>query len=474
VTRAPILALLLVACGASRTPLPPPAAAMSWVPALPAPAERDAELAAPSVPAIVAFELPNGLDVQIVELRGVPVVYTALVGRGGGDRDAPPELDALLELALGGTGTGESDGLTGGRVSDRGVVLVSRVVPADFPQAILRHSAMLDHRGVGYTDIARARTALLGRVRFERSRRARRSSVPPEEDLLARLYGDDHPRVVRTRMRPSVLERIDVERVHQHLSRLLRPSQSTLIVVGDVEAGAAEQMIRERFASIPSPEAEPEARRPPPAFPDPATRLRIHPTQDQPNAVVRLIERGPPVGHADYPAFRLFATLAGGMFSSRLNLRLRETRGDTYGVMTSVSDRDDHSLLEITIIVPVRAAGTAASAIVEELARLSDASQIDDEELRIARSVALAELDASLETSTGLGVALVGAALAGEPPSSIATRFAQLGALDAESIAAMARRWVRVERAPMIVIGDGIWLFTHPVRVPGGVEIVGM
>ena len=34
------------------------------------------------------------------------------------------------------------------------------------------------------------------------------------------------------------------------------------------------------------------------------------------------------------------------MFSSRLNLLLRASRGDAYGVITRVFDRVDHSLLE--------------------------------------------------------------------------------------------------------------------------------
>lgn len=48
-----------------------------------------------------------------------------------------------------------------------------------------------------------------------------------------------------------------------------------------------------------------------------------------------------------------------------------------------------------------------------------------------------------------------------------------MAALDAAAVAAAARRWVRPEKAPMVIVGDYLWLFTHPVRVPGGVGFVG-
>lgn len=472
-----LLAIVLVACGPGRAPLPPPASARSWVPVLPAPPERDAEHAPPAAPTVATFELPNGLSVQIVERPGVPVVYTALAGRGGRSGRVPPELDAILEHALGGSSSlsERDDPNAAARVGERGTVLVSRTVPSGVGRALDRYAALFEGRGMQYDEITRSRTSLLEQVALERRLRARSREAPPTEDLFARLYGEDHPRVRRMRMRSRAIERTDVESVHRHLARVLTPSESLLVVVGDVDAAALEAQIRERFA-FPSAGGQPRAQLPPtPSFPQPgATRLRIHPTRDQPNAIIRLVERGPAIHHADYPAFRLFARLAGGMFSSRLNLSLRESRGDTYGVMTSVYDRSDHSILDIMIVVPVAAAGHAASAIVEELRRLSTRTEIDDEELRIARSVELAELDASLETSAGLGRALVEAFLAHEPPTAIVESYARVAALDAASVASVAARWVRPDGAPMVIIGDGLWLFTHPVRVPGGVTIVGM
>lgn len=264
--------------------------------------------------------------------------------------------------------------------------------------------------------------------------------------------------------------------VRRRLACFLRPSETLLVIVGDFETAEVERAVRERLTSITIPSApcgQPE-RAAAPSFPEPERRLQIFGTSDDPTATIRLVERGPPYDHDDHAAYRLFARLAGGMFSSRLNLLLRESRGDTYGVMTRVVDRVDHSLLEIMVTVPVAAAGDAATAIVEELARLSDASRIESSEMVIARSVSLARLAASIETPTGLGGALLRAYLAGDPPTSVLDTYARVEALSAEDVAAAATRWVRPEKAPMFIVGDYRWLISHPVRVPGGVGFINL
>lgn len=123
-------------------------------------------------------------------------------------------------------------------------------------------------------------------------------------------------------------------------------------------------------------------------------------------------------------------------------------------------------------MVPVAAAGYAAAAIVEELARLNDAPRIEASEMDVARTVELAGLAGALDTGTGIGVELVRAFLAGRPSESILENYARVEALTSADVASAATRWVRPEHAPMVIVGDYRWLFSHPVRVPGGVRFV--
>lgn len=477
-----LIGLLVVGCGASREPLPPPASALSPVPTLPVPEAVASAPARPELPEIVSFALPSGLTVQIAERPGLPVVFVGLVGRGAfaQSNGAPAALDVLVERALGarlprglGDLSGDAD-LARARVSDRGLVLVSRVVPGEFVRVLARFTSTIEGDGLDDAQIERARAALREHTRFAQRQRSRRRYPTSSEELFKRLYGENDRRVARSIVRWRTVERLEPARVRQRLACFLRPSESRLVIVGDVDAAVAESAVREHLSAITIPSAacgRPE-RAAPPSFPDPEHRLMIHGTGDEPNATIRLVERGPPADHADYAAYRLYARLAGGMFSSRLNLLLRENRGDTYGVITRVVDRVDHSLLEITVMVPVAAAGYAAAAIVEELARLNDAPRIEASEMDVARTVELAGLAGALDTGTGIGVELVRAFLAGRPSESILENYARVEALTSADVASAATRWVRPEHAPMVIVGDYRWLFSHPVRVPGGVRFV--
>ena len=471
---------LLAACGSSRAPLPLPASALSPVPPLPSPPPREARVPELTLPPIHAFTLDNGVSVQIAERHGAPVVYAALVGRaphtaGSG---APVALDALLEHALGAELPSGIDDLDDGgylstRVNERGVMLVSRSVSDSLPGVLRRFARVAEGRVFEDGEVDRAKHALMVHARYRQRLRRRRRYPESGEELLTRLYGEDDPRVVRARVRPTTLARLQTSDVLRRLAQLLPPSKTALIIVGDVDPARTEALVRERLGPATLRVAPtPATRSAPPVFPEPTPRLMIFPTGDEPIASTRLIERGPPRHHDDHAAFRLYVRLAGGMFSSRLNLRLREQRGDTYGVMSRVIDRADHSLFEISVVVPVQAVGDAAASIVGELSRLCDASQITSEEMSLARTVELARLSASLDTAAGLGSALVGAHLAGEPPESILQTYRRVEHVTPADVAEVGRRWVRPEHAPMVVVGDWRWLISHPVRVPGGVAFI--
>ncbi len=421
----------LAACGAARAPYPAPTLPITATPALPSP-PAPADDATPALrrPEVRTFVVASGITVQIVERHDAPAVFVGLAGRGARSLadGTPAALDALVQRALGAGlprelgATAREDDLVRGYVSGRGLVTVSRVVPASIDRVLERYAQLVGGEGIADDEIERARVALTEHARFASEQRARRTYPPAGEELYTRLYGADDPRVGASRILAANLDRLGPRDVRRRIAQFLRPAETSLVIVGDVSAAELEPRIRARWDRVVAPDA-PATRQAaaPPTFPVPGQRLRIHGSGDEDLAVVRLVERGPPREHADYAAFRVLSRLAGGMFSARLNLRFREQRGDTYGVATSVIDAVDHSLLEIEMIVPVSHVGDAATAIVEELARLGDASRIEDEELRLARIVEAAGLAERLDSAWGVGWALSRAWLAREPADSLIT-----------------------------------------------------
>lgn len=480
------LAICAAGCGATRAPLPLPVAPLSATPALAVPDDTSAWTAqAPAAPTVRTLTLASGITVQLVPRHDAPVVYAMLVGRGAHGRAdrTTSALDALVERALGAglpRELGEvsrDDDVVAARVTGRGLLVSSGVVPAEIDRVLERYAQLDEGRGLDEAELERSRAGLVEHARFELELRRRRRHPLPAEDLFTRLYGDGDPRVSASRLLPASLERLTLHHVRRRLAQFFRPGATALIVVGDFDPQVLEARIRARWETITVPaSAAPSATLAAPAFPTPEKRLRIYPIDDDPRAILRVVERGPPRDHEDYPAFCVLSRLAGGMFSARINLHLREQRGDTYGVSTRVLDEVDHTLLDVELVVPVGSVGDAASAVVAELERLSEASRIDAGELARARTVELARLAGELDSSRGTASSLARAFLAGAEPSgsSALPLEARIARVSAEDVAAVARRWVRAEHAPMVIIGAWSWMISHPVHVPGGVEIIGM
>lgn len=351
-------------------------------------------------------------------------------------------------------------------IDERGIAIV-RVLPATrLEETLAELAGVARGRGFGRDAFERARRVVHAEARIqERPRRAASS----RRQLLVRLYGDGDPRL--TALRSREVARVRRSQGRPRLRRLLPAGATTLVLVGDLELDAAERAAREAFAGVDLIPGEPAAPSAPPEFPTPFPRLVIHPSRDA-LAFVRLIERGPARAHPDYAAFRVYGQLAGALFSASVNVELREHRGHSYGVVGEIVDRADHSLLEVAFAVPVTVVGDAASTLVAELERLCDPSRVPDAELELARTAELSTLVADVDSTAGLGGAVVAAWLDGQGLDDLGRRHRWLRDASAAEILGRACRWVRPEHAPMTVTGDSTWLYSHPIRVPGGVGFV--
>ena len=77
-----VLASFCVACGTTRTPLPPPVAPLSATPALAPPEDTSPWTPqVPAVPEIRTVALASGITVQLVPRHEAPVVYAILEHR---------------------------------------------------------------------------------------------------------------------------------------------------------------------------------------------------------------------------------------------------------------------------------------------------------------------------------------------------------------------------------------------------------
>ncbi len=193
---------------------------------------------------------------------------------------------------------------------------------------------------------------------------------------------------------------------------------------------------------------------------------------DAPSALhspVRIGRVGIPRHHADFVALRALNTVVGDYFNSRLNGRLREAMGYTYGAWSYVEGAMGPGMIAIGTSVRDDHVGGTVRAVFEELERLR-AEPVDAEELTMVKRY-LAGRQALGQETTEQVVGLIGAlALHELPPDHIATTIARTRELEREDLLAIAQLYLSPQEMAIIVVGDARTL-TRELEEFGEIEV---
>jgi len=143
----------------------------------------------------------------------------------------------------------------------------------------------------------------------------------------------------------------------------------------------------------------------------------------------------------------------GGMFSSRLNNNLRETRGLTYGIHSHFDYDRQPAPFSVEASVQQDATGEAVREILREVALLRE-QPISADELAAARNAQLLSLPGQFETNADIGASLTELFVYGLPADyydSLATHLAGVGVDDVQAV---ARRWLDPDRMIVVAVGE--------------------
>ncbi len=148
--------------------------------------------------------------------------------------------------------------------------------------------------------------------------------------LLRALYEGDHPYRVPVDGEESTVARLSVEDLRDfHLARYT-PTNAACVVAGDVDPEAIAALLDARLADW-SGRSEPV-----PGVPEgirgSRPRLLLLDRPGAPQAVVRVGHVGTHRLDPDYSDLTVWNQILGGQFTSRLNAKLREEKGFTYGI----------------------------------------------------------------------------------------------------------------------------------------------
>ncbi|CAN5694526.1 pitrilysin family protein [soil metagenome] len=279
-----------------------------------------------------------------------------------------------------------------------------------------------------------------------------RADARAHRALLRALYGPDHPYRVPNGGELATVEklsRVDLQRFH---AEHYRPDRAAWIVAGDIDPDQIAEWLDERLGdwSGVSP-----ARTELPGTSTPHRRriLLLH-RPGAPQAVLRVGQVGIDRLDPDDTNLLVFNQILGGQFTSRLNTRLREEKGYTYGIRSQFDLRRGPGPFSITTSVQTDKAAEALVDLVRELEDLLGDRPPTATELDDARRSLIEGQARQFETPGTLVSRYAGLFLYDLPPDEHARFADRLSEVSIESLVAAASRTVRPSGLIAVVVAD--------------------
>jgi zinc protease len=203
----------------------------------------------------------------------------------------------------------------------------------------------------------------------------------------------------------------------------------------------------------------------------PERRIVIVERPDAPQTVLRIGHAGVAHSNPDYVAIDVMNTALGGLFSSRINLNLREKHGYTYGASSAFAFRRGPGPFLVGTSVRTDVTAPAVTEIIHEIERMRE-SEITREELITAKDSIARSLPGLFET-TPEAASSIGQIFVHDLPLSYYHELPQLiQHVSAADVLEVARKYLKPEETVVVAVGDRNKIESELVKLDlGSVEI---
>jgi zinc protease len=277
------------------------------------------------------------------------------------------------------------------------------------------------------------------------------ASAQADRAMTQALYGD-HPYGHLGIGRTAALRAATVDEVRAFHHRQTTPGATTLVLAGDLAAadafdvtdGALGDWRSDGPVAVTQPTAEPEN----------VARTLLVSRAGAPQSELRIGQVGVARGSEDYHALLLWNAVLGGQFVSRLNLRLRQEKGYTYGVRSGFDFRRGRGPFSVQTSVQGNATAEAALDVLREIAEMCDGRPVTDDELARAKAAIGLGYPRGFETASQVARGVAQLALHDLADDHFERFTSRLLAVTLDDVTAAARRHVRPAGFTTIVVGD--------------------
>ena len=405
------------------------------------------------------FKLSNGLSVLYSERPGLPLVAANLVlhaGSGVNPVDRPGLASMTARMLQQGTTT-----RTALQIADRAAEL----------GATLNSGAGTDTTGISTRSLSRnfpealellADVALhptFPQSEIERVRSERLTAIVQEKDepftvafrvLAAALYGPHHTYGVPDSGTTESIKAITRDDMQHFWQKNYFPDDAALVVTGNIKLAALKPLLEKSFG------AWKLGRPAPAAVGSPETtdaKLIFVDRPGAPQTTLVAFSMGLARSTPDYAAVEVMNTDLGGLFSSRVNMNLREEHGYTYGAFSFFAYHRAPGPFVAGGDIRTDATAPATTQLLNELKRMRD-TQMTAEELHLSKDSIARSLPGRFERGTDAAASFADLFTYDLPLDYYSTLPDRINAVTPEQAQAVAQKYILPDKMIILAVGD--------------------
>jgi len=415
--------------------------------------------------------------VIVAPVTKLPLVTILAVLNCGASND-PPGYEGLAQLTaqLLREGTEKRSGLEVVEGFERlGTSLESG---ADWDSTIVAMTLLREHVAMGFPLFAEVLTSPvfpeheLDRLKSERlAERLQILSEPREladESFMRFLYAEGSRYREPMSGSTASISAINRGNVEEFFKARYTPDAVTVIVVGDIAVDEAVQLVGKSL-SVWQGQQQALAVSAGQLVNREVQAVDIVTKPEAAQAELRVGHVGMSRSHPDYFSVVVMNALLGGLFSSRINLNLRERHGFTYGASSYFDWRRDTGPFVISTAVKSEVTGDAISEILKEIDGIRSEA-VPAEELSLATSYLEGVFPIRYETTSSIASALATLVVFQLPESFYDDYRASIGSVTPADVLNAARTHVWPEKLQIVVVGDPA-VVTEPLEKLASQEI---
>ena len=412
-----------------------------------------------NLPVAQTFQLANGLTVIYNYRPWLPVVAADLMfntGSGANPLESPGLASFTSNMLQQGTATRDAmkiaddaallgAGLGSGATMDGSNVSTSSLTK-NFPAALDLVADIVLHPTFPQEEVERRRAARLAAFANDRGD----PNVVVGRVGVRALFGPRHPFGYDNTGTEESIKAMTRDDMMNFWKANYVPNNAALVVAGDISLDDLKALAEKEFGGWKNGEA---AR---PEFGTAETTKAKIVIVDRPGAqqtTVRLLQIGVGRNTPDYPALEVMNSELGGLFSSRINLNLREEHGYTYGASSFFIFRRTQGFFAVGGGIRTDATAPAVTEIFKEIRRMMD-TPMAPEELNLAKDSQARSLPGLFESggeSAGALAQIFVYDLPADYYSKLPERFSSVTAAEAEAV---AKKYLHPDQMILICVGD--------------------